>query len=254
MSHSQVDILTQLLNKKTYKFSLPSMDLFCQLQLLKNILKDGECKANRIKNIILELPYYIFNYDLSKSVRSVKKRLYYFKLFDDYHNYGLNEKEQYVIKQFENFLITFQYGNPEIIRNNMDEPNDKKGLKQFAYSLIDQKNVMRENNNVWAKKRPNTISDNIKIFNEFIKLLKDTYPNANITAIVCPFNPIFRLKNKRSIHRMKKMYYEEMEKKDISIIDNFELYHNPFLFNDHCHLKLEAAYAYTKYIKEQHKW
>ena len=253
MSHSQVAIQTQLLNNLTYKFSLPSMDMFCHYQLY-NKLKVESKKMQKVNRIILELPYYIFNYDLSKSVRSVKKRLFYFKLFNCFHNYGKTQEEKDTIRQFYNYMCIFKTVNPELASNNTDEYEIKKDLKSIVISVFDQINVVRQKQKVWSVFREETIEENIHIFNMLISDIRRDFPETSIEILVCPFNPLFRIINRRDICKMRKLFYSIMKENQVKVYDNFSKEHNPFCFNDHCHLKSTVAREYTNYVKETYKW
>lgn len=85
MSHSQCGIDTETIDQgRILKLSKPSMDLFLQLNLLQRI-KPIAINSN-IKDIYIELPYYIFNYDLSRFNPFVYSKLIYFVEFDNYHH------------------------------------------------------------------------------------------------------------------------------------------------------------------------
>ncbi len=248
MSHSQVGIQSHHLRRNTFKFALPSMDLFCHLQVIKRCFERVPEKMKQVNRIVLELPYYIFNYDLSKSVRSVKKRLYYFRSFGDYHNYGKKAEEVNVIHQFENYLCCFEYGNPSEYINDSDCAVCKRGAKEIIFELMRQRTAFSDDARVWKKIRTETVNENKVIFSELIALLEQEIPNVKIVILVCPFNPIFRYKNFWHIKNMKKVYYESLNEYDIDILDHFTLYHICSAFNDHCHLKNAWACQYTEYL------
>ncbi len=247
MSHSQNGILTQYLSIPTYKFSLPSMDLFCHYKIVDKIAEDSN-----IKEVILELPYYIFNYDLSKSKRSAKSRLFYFEKLGGYHNYGAtDDNEKNVISQFQHYLKIFNNDNMLTTINNFEiDINTKESVKSRCFKIIKQIMVIKENTSVWTKYRDETINENEHIFNELIDLIKRKFPAATIRIVICPFNPLFRLKNRKAITQTKKIFYKILSNTSIDIIDNFTKYINPFDFLDHCHLTVGTAIEYTKFLDE----
>lgn len=251
MSHSEVDIQTHHFNDKAFKFSLPSMDMFCHYSILNRIIKECPEKLSEVKSIVLEMPYYIFNYDLSRSVRSAKKRLMYFKSFGDYHNYGKSPEEIEIVKQFDVFLRVFACGNPKEYKNNTEGYEIKNGIKNKLISLIDQLNVRKENNRVWCKIHEATINENILLFENMVALIKDKIPEASVTVLVCPFNPLFVSKNKMHVVKTKDVFYEIVDKYGLDVEDDFNLYKNPFHFRDHCHLKDKQARKYTDYLKRK---
>ena len=252
MSHSENAIQTQLMKRQTFKFSLPSMDLFCHYQVLKKLLEDVPEKMEKVKSIVFELPYYIFNYDLSKSVRSAKKRLYYFRIFENYHNYGMNQEEINVIGQFERYLKIFVYGNPNLKKNNSQECYClNRSLKDILRLLLFQIKVLTENNRVWKETRELTVQENIQFLERILKLINQRLPDVQITILVCPFNPIFSIKNYKFIWKKRKDFYNILGQYNLTVLDTFLSVKNPFDFLDHCHLNPKAATKYTYLINEK---
>ena len=86
-----------------------------------------------------------------------------------------------------------------------------------------------------------------------INLITSRFPNADITILVCPFNPIFRIKNRKAIKSMKRLFYEVVGKhKDKTrIIDCFCWSNKIFDYKDHCHLTIRAAKKFTEYLNIQ---
>lgn len=247
MSHAQNDIQTHLLNENSFKFSYPSMDIFCHYKILEHICNLAENKLYTLKKIIIEVPYYIFNYDLSMSQRSVLKRLYYFKLFDDYHNYGLNKDEQLKIHQFNLYLKVINR-RKVFTKNNQIDYNTNL-LHRFATDFYHQKDVFLENSKVWSSYREKTIKENIMLFDKIINLLYSRIPNIKIIILICPFNPIYRLLHYNDIKKMRSLFYSKVDKYNLSVVDFFEWSNNPFYFLDHCHLNTRASYIFTNTLK-----
>lgn len=90
MSHSQCSIDVENLPLKFLMLSRPSMDLFCHLRYLQKF-NDLGGETRKIKQIVLEVPYYIFNYDLSQFGDFVYTKLNYFREIGDYHNFVKKE-------------------------------------------------------------------------------------------------------------------------------------------------------------------
>lgn len=97
-----------------------------------------------------------------------------------------------------------------------------------------------------AKKYPETISENIEIFRQLIDFIKNIFENSKIVVLVMPFNPLFRYTHKANCIKTKRIFYDVVEKYDLKVIDDFNLYNSPFLFDDHCHMNVRGGLKYTK--------
>ena len=249
MSHSQNDIQTHLMDKNTFKFSFPSMDLFCHNQIIKKISNSN--KTTGIETAIIELPYYIFNYDLSKSKRSIKNRLFYFKQFGDYHHYGANDSESHVIQQFDTYLNLFYHCAPLCALNNSELKKENSYLSWLIKGIYHQISVFRENARIWESEYQETREENENILKQLVECLYQINSKMKIYVVVCPFNPLFRLLHMRKIKKEKKYFYDVVEKMQVKIIDDFKWTNNPFLFLDHCHLTTKGSYKYTNYLNNK---
>lgn len=243
MSHSQCAIDEQKLPYfKYFKLSSPSMDMFCHYGFLKKIIKDYPCSINNIQQIIIELPYYIFNYDLSQFGDFVYTKLLYFKLIGDFHH------------------ITDPKINEEfsLYTNIIDKPKpfvrSHAKLKDFlsAIGVTRIRTIYRSitnRDNVWVKYYKDTVKENISLWENFLSLVRDNFPNAKLLVLVTPMNSLFRVTHKEEINKWRTIFYENM--KGLDVLDNFELYNNPFLYGDHCHLNSKGGMKYTNYLKNQ---
>lgn len=233
MSHSQNGIFFSKLSTNLCPFVAPSYDLFCYLMCLKKFLSLKECKSD-IKNIIIEMPYYFFNYDLSLQKQYVKKRMYYFDAFNNFHNVDVITK-----KQFEIFNAIFNI--KPLIQNNTIEKNRDffitKKTKLLKFSIKKKVNDIFHIDNVWKINYETTIEENKEIFDSIIKLIKKEWPNAKIQILILPMSPSFRRNHKKIIKRNKKVFYSILDGYDfITIKDCFNYKIKEKMFIDHCHL------------------
>ena len=108
MSHSQCAIDESLFTNETYcKVAAPSLDLFLQRRFMEKLSIEHPAALKKIRHIIIELPYYIFNYDLSRFGSFVYTKLKYFEIVGDYHHFGKTEEQQLRISEFNHFLNLF---------------------------------------------------------------------------------------------------------------------------------------------------
>lgn len=244
MSHSQCGIDSKILNG-FYKMSKPSMDLYCHYHYLRKLVDKG---INRdLRTIIIELPYYIFNYDLSQFGSFAYTKLEYFERLDDYHNFGKTEVKRKDIDKYKLFRTIFSLSDTEKCASS------PSSLKKFLLSagigrLIDSVKIYRNIDKVWYKDYSNTIDENLDLWKNLLSFIHSTFLEAEIKVLVMPFNPIFRMAHKKEIRSSRKRFYEIVAK-DVPIIDDFDFFDDPFLFLDHCHLSRKGSVVYTNHIK-----
>lgn len=258
MSHAQNAIQPQYISGNLFKCAAPSMDLFCQKELLKRILNIvSPEKYQKLEYCLFEVPYYIFNYDLSCFKSFVKNRLFYFYQIENYNQYGKNENEKEFIKLFENYINVFGQEKSWInysLNKQLPETNPQNNIwgfvRKIAIAIRRNVKIIRNKDDVWKKEYPETIERNKEYFYECIKLLKQMNPNMKIIILVCPFNPVFYYLNKKSIKKQKAIFYKYITpilNDSIKVIDHFT-YNDHYLFSDHCHLKIESSVRYSKMI------
>ena len=102
--------------------------------------------------------------------------------------------------------------------------------------------------NVWVKYYKETVKENIALWEKYLALVRDNFPNAKLLVLVTPMNSVFRFTHKEEINKWRTIFYENM--KGLDVLDNFELYNNPFLYGDHCHLNQKIGEKYTKYLQK----
>lgn len=242
MSHSQAVINEKLLTTGNYfKVSSPSMDMFCHYKYLEKVSESINCDI--VSTIILEIPYYIFNYDLSRFGSFVYTKLNYFDIVDDFHNFGFGEQSS-DINEFRMYksvldLNSFEK-NPVSIEHVSKLRSAYRNLKVFVKASMN-------NDNVWNKKYTQTIEENKDFYYKFLNLIKRRFVNAKLIILITPFNPAFRLFHKKQIFEQKKIFFEIVSNTGI-VINDFELYNKCFYFADHCHIKKCYSELYSNHI------
>ena len=111
--------------------------------------------------------------------------------------------------------------------------------------------IIKKKDNVWNKTYDDTICENEKLFEVLIAFLKEKYAHLKIEVLVMPFNPIFRISNRKQIEKSKKTFYLVMKKLNVDVIDHFSEIKTSIYFDDHCHLNSKGARRYTKYLLQK---
>ncbi len=243
MSHSQCAINTEQLTGHYYKVASPSLDLFFHLGFLNYILDNQMVDINGIRSIILELPYYIFNYDLSRFGDFILTKLKYFEVLNNYHHY--TDKE--MIGKWRIFMSLFDDQPVKVTDSNTSMINKIKRTIKFPLRAY---RISSLHDKVWEHVYEETIQENTVFFNVLVEKLRSTFVNAKICILVMPFNPIFRISHKESICNMRSIFYEIVEKQHLQVIDEFDYYRRARYFDDHCHLSKVGGCLYTDHLNQ----
>lgn len=244
MSHAQCGIDEKLLKNADYfKVASPSMDAFLHLKYYEKISEDYPEETKQIKSIIIELPYYVFNYDLSRFGKFLYTKLNYFKIIGNFHHFGETVEQKVIIRDFYRFLQIFKE-QPKI---TVDSKKSNL-LRCFAKKIINGYRIATLHDKVWFSSYPKTIQENKKYLSDLIKLIKTHSPDAKISVLVMPFNPIFRKTHIKVCNKWKILFYTFFEELNIKIIDTFNSVSSSLDFNDHCHLNSKGREKYSKHL------
>lgn len=263
MSHSFGGLIEDVIRGKSiYKFSAPSMDIYYHFQLLQRIEEIYDIA--RIKNIYFELPYYVFNYDVSRCANTFRKRINFFYYLSDYHHFQESQLGKRYINMFEkmneltgnHFYGRFQtlemnkegsYKENQKIsrfRRNIYYATCKKERHQWTEQEISK--IEQLELHVWNKKYIDTIEENRKIWKSILAWV-DRYRWIKMRVIVFPFCPYFISSNQAAIAAKKKEFFEEIGISSDEVLDMFEHYMDrPEYFADECHLNMKGAYEFSK--------
>lgn len=256
MSHSYGGFLTCMLKGATYKFSAPSMDLYYHYLVLKDLCTNYEMAS--VKRVIFELPYYIFNYDLSKCKKTFELRREYYGYYKNLHNFvGTEEEKKHI------FMNEIWYGLCEDRKQSFNRENCilRKQFLRFRYfsmnkephywTVEEKEYVAALRPHVWYREYEETVKENIYIWQLIQEMLK-RLENIDIVVCVFPFCNYFVDENEKAIERNKEAFYKHIYFPRIRILDYFNIYENrPEYFQDECHLNILGAYKFSKMISER---
>lgn len=256
MSHSFGGFLTCMSKGLTYKFSAPSMDLYYHYLVLQDLCLHYD--MNSVKRVIFELPYYIFNYDLTRCGKTFKLRSEYYGYYKEFHNYeGAEEEKEQILKE-EAWYELCGRRKSRIGWIGASLRQQYRRLRYFAmkkkphnWSVEEKKQVAALRPHVWYKEYKETVEENICIWQR-IKGLLEKYENIELKVIVFPFCGYFIRENEEAIERNKRIFYENLNISEGQITDCFEIYRDkPEYFSDECHLNVLGAYEFSKKISGQ---
>lgn len=241
MSHAREGININLFHKPIFNFAFSANDLFSYYHLVKKLKCENAGIVNT-KYCILELPYYIFNWDRSRS-RDAFMYMNVYSILGKYHH--LDTREGGLIKEYHTFEDMFKrkkmYNDSVYNIGIYYEKLDKIADIDFA-----------EISHIWKMEYEDTIRENIEYFKELVSLLYGINRNMKIYVIVFPQNPRFYKLHKEMIDNAKDKFYKIMDNiilKNVILLDYFEYYDKmEHYFSDHCHLNTSGRNAFTETI------
>ncbi|WP_270706301.1 hypothetical protein [Clostridium fessum] len=249
MSHSQSAInVNELKDGVYYKVAAPSMDLFLHLSYLKLLGRNNGGELKNIKKIIIELPYYIFNYDLSCFDGFVHTKLNYFEIINNYHNFGKDDKQKEIISMFK---LYYKYFLSPCVDEQKPRGNSwfMRPIKWVYHQYVSVRSSVLNQDKVWSQYFEKTVEENVTYWNDFLKVAKKICPNAKIVVLVMPFNSLFTITHKMQIQANKRIFYTKLRKNDeIKVIDDFDLHYGFWNFYDHCHLNKRGSKKYMVHL------
>ena len=243
MSHSQSTIKEEKLTAhKYFKLSSPSMDMFCHLGFL-NKCSELVPQPERIRSIILEMPYYIFNYDLSKFGDFVYTKLNYFEILGNYHSF-------HDVRAIEEFKAFKSLIDQSTFNNGTRDKKEVSNLRQLYRNIKIGIRAALNNDSVWKNEYTSTIKENKLLYLEFLRKAKVLFPNAQLTILVMPFNPVFRITHKKEIQNQKQIFNSVVHDPQVDVVDDFLAFGANYYWSDHCHIKHAYDQKYTMHLEQ----
>ncbi len=250
MSYSYNCFLTHFFSKNFYKLSYFGADFYFHKQ---NIEYLADKKSNSIRNvsyIVFDLPYYCFNWDLSKAKKTIRNRFSLLEPFNDYHNYGTNTLEKWYIKEYK-ILKQMFYKKLQVNKSSFSNNFEPRIFVDFD----EQKDHFSSLEHVWTSIHQDTIHENIYIFRKILDLLNTLNPRIKICIVIFPMYLEFLEENKQDINNMKRIFYNIINdfKKNfnIQIIDCFEMFQDKTLYFDVHHLNSYGGYKISTFLESE---
>ena len=240
MSHAHRGIDVNLFHEPVFNFGFNSNDLFYYYHLMKKLESEnvGQCG---VKYCMLELPYYIFNWDRSRS-RSAVRSMNSYTMLRQYHH--LNTDKGNLISEywvFEDMFKRKKMRNSSVCNTGIYDVKDIVANQDFV-----------EISHVWRTEHTETQKENMMYFQKLIALLHRLNKEMKIYVTVFPQNPRFYKRHQEIIDKVQKFFYEvidHMHLEDVVIWDYFNIYEQrEEYFEDDCHLNTSGRKAFTQKI------
>lgn len=251
ISYMEKGIIGECLCKKIINIANHSQDLYYDYHLIEYILEKYNREVLNFKYVFLGLSYYSFEYDMSKASMRGKVPLYYEVIGKSHH---MNELDDLIIYKQINETIAqniFKYNKEGAPSINWFNDNLENNMNIFRIDEeIAKKQALLDGN----KNYPETVKENIQIFKDYLKLLKDN--NIKPIVIVCPVSNYYAKHfSQRLTNEFNNIVKEVRKEYDFQFIDYF----NSNLFGDEdfydvTHLNRNGAEKFTKILNEIIEW
>ena len=239
ISYAKCGFRDEIYNKKSVNLAYGSQDLYYDYHIIKFILEKQYVKD--LKEVIIGLSYYSFQYDMSLSSMKNKVVLYY-KNIGLKHN--IKNIDSLVDGLEETLIIGKQIFNFNNTNNNCiikwAKIEDFKSYEKGKYQAGIDCN----------KSYPNTVSENIQILKNYLNILKEN----NIKPIIVVF-PASKYYTKYFSKKIEKEFFDILNgikrEYEFQYIDYFRA--NLFDdgdFRDVSHLSYNGAVKFTRILNK----
>lgn len=230
-SYARREIKTGLMKGRWYKFAMNGMDLRGHELYIRHLKE--EPKFQKLKYVVLDLPYFFFNWDISSSAQ-MPFRMAIYDQFDEWGHY-LETHSMESITQFRTLkqLIGRKY---ETCRASVS--ND------FGSSKIVRTPCEELSGGAWKVLHEKTIEENKQYFFNIVKMINEL--NIRFYVVSFPYAKEVIKHNEEALEKMKKLYYDTLEEgkaygnfKVIDMMNNPRLkitdkcYYNPTHVNEY---------------------
>lgn len=236
--------------ERFFNFAARGMDLYYHYHVLQRVfayIGSQEELYNDLKYIVLELPYFILNYDVSKEMRLFRYRISSMNVLQQWHHAleaeaGINYK-----KQWEGYVRLFE---------------QKLGRQESLLTSCSYSNVIRRQSETQEKSydaffspHKETVEENIKILGDIFNLVYQFKPEIKLSVVVFPFSD--RCQEWKEVDYQKRQFYKilnQIKKQypDFLIFDYYNLFddHREY-FYDYAHLNVEGAKIFSRFLNEE---
>lgn len=250
MSHSYLGTFTNLFSEPVYKLSWNSADLHFMYRTIQQVLNDSYVDRQKLKVVLIEMPYYIFNYDYSLNGLNYQKGLTFWDTWNDYHH--LLESRGIELEHYRLYLEMF--GESEKCNSTFCYTDDISNIGTIGGAELD--NLKRKLPHVWRENHDKTIEENIVFFRAIIAMVLAYSRKIKIIICVFPQSRYFEDLYSDKVSEKKELFYSLVEtyirNDGVEVWDDFSLYYGQDkLFRDPTHLNKYGASLYTKILDDR---
>ena len=179
MSYSRRGLLPDFMSGKYFKFSLNGMDLHAHELYIENLVRNSQ-KFHKTKYVILDLPYYIFNWDVCSS-NQIFNRMSMYDEFNDWGHFKERENADDYIAQYHALKL--------LVGKKFESVQSAYSNSYMFPRKFDAGKTDCRANGAWVKSYPKTREENKYRFLRICKMIKSI--GAKLIIVVYPFSPAF---------------------------------------------------------------
>lgn len=242
MSQSQWAILPELLDKRFFKMSLGGCDLFTSLLWLVKLIENKKEFIQRLKYLIIDMPYFIFNWSILETTHFYY-RIGYFNTID-LNQYCEDKQKKCYLQQYD-------------IMKQMFFEKYQQGFVDFHSIETHLDDI--EASWIWGQLNKNIISQNIKYYEKLIKNILAVNPNIKICNVIIPCERDYIKHNKTVIDIARDNFFNILSSynkcPNLTTLDlvKYSNYMPKSHFLDYLHLNYNGAKQFSKYLNKKFK-
>ena len=243
MSYAEKAYNYKVLGDNTFNLANSSEDIYYSYGILKKVLKE----SNNIHTVILDLPYYFMNYNMSKTKNMKVRGNLYINLLQDSHEYAHVKFNDSMYKNFKSIF------NENEIGLKVKSSLIGKYRREFKIEkeLSDSENIKYNPNyeKYYNRSFKKTQKENVEILTKFISLCV-----RNSIKLIITVSPSLMREHREEVKVAKLEFYKIIEqcKKEykFEFIDFFS--DQTFIlkdFKDYTHLNYEGSKKISNKIR-----
>lgn len=247
MSYALDGFYPSFFRKRFYNAAARGLDLYYYYHILQRIFSyigtKGELFDN-LKYIVLEMPYFILNYDLSKEMQLFRGRISNANALYKWHHALESEEGIIYKKKWEGFSILFG--------KRLSRQESIFTCHPFSRVIQYQSEEQGKLHNAYIGVHKETMEENKIILRDIMKLIYKFKADIKIAVVVFPFSD--RCQEWETIPYQKEQFYLEINSikeqfPGISIYDCYNLFnaHRDYYY-DYSHLNTQGAKAFSEYL------
>ncbi len=251
MSYAENGIDINQLSGCIYNLAHPAFDLFYRKLTIEALFLE-KVKLEKLRYIIFELPYYIFNFDLSLCGNGLfQSSMNYIDYWKDWHHFDENEENREFLMGFHIFKDMFlkdSVGNFSMVENRRSMSDNQLTKKKMGDHVI---------SHTIKKCHEKTMKENRYIFHEILKTVAEKFLNVKLIILVCP-QPSVNIALYEKYPLQKQVFCEEMKLAqemypDLIILDNHELFleHDEYFADTYGHLNRNGCDIFTRHLDQE---
>lgn len=251
MSYSELGVDVNRLSGCIYNLAAGALDLFYNKLMTESLFSMGKI-IEQSRYFIFEMPYFIFNYDLSLCDHGLfQHTMNYISFWERWHHFREKESNKEFLRGFPVFQDMFlrdSQGNSSMILNC-------RAMSEMR--ILEEGNGDNVVSHTIKKNHIATVEENRDLFQQIIKMLKEKAPHIQTIILICP-QPSFIRNLYEKYPLQKQIFWQEMRRAqeaypDLIILDEQELFtgRDEYFADKYGHLNRSGCDKFTEFLDQK---